>query len=155
MVRVRLQLESVKASPAKARRFVAHLFDEWGVATKDSGVRDTAVLLVSELVTNAVIHAGTRVDLVVARDGCCRATTPTNEADSTICTCDQPENRAPLVLRVEVHDTSYGRPVPQHAGPNDDSGRGLALVEALAHRWGVASTPDGKSVWFELVAAAN
>jgi serine phosphatase RsbU (regulator of sigma subunit)/anti-sigma regulatory factor (Ser/Thr protein kinase) len=88
-------------------------------------VRDTAALLVTELVTNATRHAGG--DLRV------RAGLRTD------------------VLLVEVSDASpqlpelAGLPTWEH-----ESGRGLLLVDALADRWGADSLPTGKRVWFEL-----
>lgn len=141
-----LHLDSVPASPGRARRFVARLLDEWGVTELDTTddiyadaakclLRDTAVLLVSELVTNAIVHTGSTVDVVVARD-------PKRMHDA----------EPPALLRVEVHDRSARLPTRRHVGPDSESGRGLALVDALAHRWGVAREEVGKNVWFELCA---
>jgi anti-sigma regulatory factor (Ser/Thr protein kinase) len=79
-------------------------------------------LLVSEVVTNAVLHARSALSLCVVRQG------------------DR--------IRVEVEDTSPVAPVVR---PHDDTamtGRGLALVAALAAEWGVQPTDRGKSVWF-------
>ncbi|MCW2566075.1 MAG: hypothetical protein JWN54_172 [Mycobacterium sp.] len=80
----------------------------------------------SELVTNAVTHAGSEVHLVIGRGG------------------------HYAVLRVEVAD--FSAEPPRLGGFDLDalSGRGLALVEALADRWGVETHNSGKRVWFEL-----
>ena len=87
-------------------------------------VVDCAILLTSELVTNAVRHAGTRV----------------------IVRLDTRDHR----LRVEVVDAVERRPQPRHADLLAEGGRGLELVDALAADWGVDGGPGGKSVWFEL-----
>ena len=87
-------------------------------------VVDTAELLVSELVTNAVRHAATPSELMVAY------------FDET--------------LRVHVADDD--RSPPQLAQPDwsAEGGRGLLLVDVLADRWGWQPTPNGKRVWFEM-----
>ncbi len=56
----------------------------------------------------------------------------------------------PTVLRVAVTDNGGGVPQLQHAAPEDISGRGLAIVEALSSSWGVEATQSGKVVWFEI-----
>jgi anti-sigma regulatory factor (Ser/Thr protein kinase) len=85
---------------------------------------DTACLLTSELVTNAVVHAGAPVELVVDLD----------------------RSR----LAVEVIDDSAAAVAPVDAAPYDTGGRGLALVDTLADSWGVTRLLPGKSVWFAL-----
>jgi anti-sigma regulatory factor (Ser/Thr protein kinase) len=87
---------------------------------------DTACLLTSELVANAVVHAGAGVELVVDLD------------------------RARLA--VEVIDASSVSPRPAEADPLATDGRGLAMVEHLADAWGVTRIMPGKSVWFSLTA---
>lgn len=85
---------------------------------------DTACLLTSELVANAVVHAGAPCELVVDLD------------------------RARLA--VEVIDPSTDPPRPGHAAPLDTGGRGLDMVATLADEWGVTPVVPGKSVWFAL-----
>ncbi|MEX2290933.1 MAG: ATP-binding protein [Mycobacteriales bacterium] len=86
---------------------------------------DTVALLVSEMATNAVLHAyGSEIRVRVLDRG--------------------------LRLRVEVHDGSPALPVPRNAPARDEDGRGLALVEALAVGWGADLAPGGKTVWFEV-----
>jgi len=106
-------------APAVARRFVADSLRTAGVP-----VSETVPVVVSELVTNSVLHAAseTRV-LVVVRPEC---------------------------VRVEVHDSNPTLPVARHPDPDTVTGRGLMLVEALTDRWGAAPVDDGKVVWFEL-----
>ena len=83
-------------------------------------------LLVSELVTNAVLHAGTDVELVV--------------------------RRLRKGVRVEVLDRSTRPPVPRAYDDEAMTGRGLALVRELSRVWGVDERKDGKVVWFEVAA---
>ena len=84
-----------------------------------------AVLLTSELVTNAITHeAGETVTLVIT------------------CACDQ--------LRVDVHDTSRSVPMPVDAPADAEAGRGLMLVTSLSTEWGFYRTPAGKAVYFTL-----
>ena len=87
---------------------------------------DTAELLVSECVTNAVRHAETGGEVRLSRSG-----------DG---------------VRVEVADEGGGRPVLRHPRPHELHGRGLALLGALAARWGIEGddAARGKTVWFEL-----
>jgi anti-sigma regulatory factor (Ser/Thr protein kinase) len=84
-----------------------------------------AALAVSELVSNAVVHAGGPVTVSAAY------------VDST--------------LRVEVHDTEPTLPPSARKPPaSEKTGRGLNLVTLLADRWSVTPTPGGKTVWFEM-----
>jgi anti-sigma regulatory factor (Ser/Thr protein kinase) len=87
-------------------------------------IRALAGLLLSELVTNAIQHAGTHFSL-------CAELTPSN-------------------LRVEVADGATDLPVVLNPEPDAPSGRGMLLVSRMASNWGVEPIPDGKLVWFEL-----
>ena len=89
-------------------------------------VRDVAVLLTSELVTNVVLHARTDYELRVAARGDC--------------------------LRIEVCDLDGQPATPRDAAPDEPSGRGLGLLAALSGHWGMtpAGLGTGKVVWFEL-----
>jgi anti-sigma regulatory factor (Ser/Thr protein kinase) len=116
-----LTLSPETSSVAVARRYVRDLLAD--AAISDSAA-DLAVLATSELVTNAVQHAGTRVDLRV------------EIADET--------------LRVEVVDYGDGCPVYSRVASDADRGRGLMVVSRVATRWGVDLELDRKSVWFEL-----
>ncbi len=118
--------DPVGRSVATARAFVRDTLQGWGY----TDVVDDAVVLTSELVTNAVVHAGTAADVLCLRteDG----------------------------VRVEVADHYPEREVPlQSSGldfgsPDREGGRGLLLCAALASRWGVEYTPTHKHVWFQL-----
>ena len=124
-IRAQIDLEAVALSPRLARRFIADTLAPWA----DVDLVDAAELLVSELVTNAVVHAHSRASVVIV--------TGRDRTD----------------VRIEVHDD--GRDPPRLGGFDPDalSGRGLALVDAISDRWGVepsAPTAPGKRVWFEL-----
>lgn len=107
------------ASVSRARRLVRNALIEAG---RDDLVED-ATLLVSEVVTNAVLHAGTPIALR------CRI-----------------DSRG---ARIEVSDGSSVSPSIRHYDANASTGRGLGLVAAMAASWGIDPDVDGKTVWFE------
>lgn len=117
---VRAMLPAAASSAAQARKFVAHALEDADLAA----LRDDALLLVTELVTNSFLHAGTTVTLDVRTD----AHTAT----------------------VAVSDGSRGRPAPVSADSNRESGRGLLLIDALATAWGTQHDATGKTVWFRV-----
>lgn len=118
----RLSLSGAPDSVGAGRRFVRATLDGWG----HGDLVETATLLVSELVTNAVLHARSAPEVVV-------------------------RVRAALV-RVEVVDGSERLPVPKGYATDSATGRGLLLVDRLAAAWGTERRSGGKVVWFELRA---
>lgn len=127
----------LRANPravAGARRLVLAAVRFWRVPVD----ADTAALLVSELVTNAVTHG---------RDHRGRDTSgPAATIGLTI-------TSGPGYLRVEVHDTSAELPVAGDGALSDaEHGRGLLLVGLLAETWGCCPTDTGKAVYFTLAA---
>ncbi|HZE16157.1 MAG TPA: ATP-binding protein, partial [Mycobacterium sp.] len=106
------------SSVPEARRWVASQLEDAPEAC------DTALLLTSELVTNAVLHAAT--DLVVSVE------------------------RGADVVRISVADHQDAQPELKHYEVDASTGRGLQLVAAMAVAWGVRPLPGGKAVWFEL-----
>ncbi|GHE33513.1 hypothetical protein GCM10017771_50710 [Streptomyces capitiformicae] len=105
---------------AEARAAVRRQLEGWGLLDQT----ETAELLVSELVTNALVHAESRLKLTLsASHG---------------------------VLRCEVSDADGRPPRVRRATEISESGRGMFLVEALAGRWGCHQDGPGKTVWFEL-----
>ena len=117
-----LRLPPISASVAVARIWVGEQFASIPRTVR----RDDAVLLASELVTNGVLHAGTDllVELFFLDDA--------------------------VVLAVS--DGSTRPAYPKDPALLAEGGRGLALVDALATRWGVTANPYGKRVWAELGA---
>jgi anti-sigma regulatory factor (Ser/Thr protein kinase) len=116
----RLEFEPAPSSAALTRGFTAGVLE--GAGWREQV--DTAVLLVSELVTNSVRHARGPCALQVSFD------------DDTVEFC--------------VEDGDPTVPVARIAQGLDESGRGFLLVGALADRWGVRAMPDGKATWFTL-----
>ncbi|WP_193317949.1 MULTISPECIES: ATP-binding protein [Streptomyces] len=105
-------------------------------ACPDAAPGDTLVLLVSELVTNAVVHTG--------RPAVLRLAVRRPEASRAERGC------AGVPVRLEVVDGSGVAPLPRQATRCDTGGRGLELVEVLAARWGWQREGEGKRVWCEL-----
>ena len=110
-------------SPSRARRLV-----ESALASDPTEVVEVVTLLVSEAVTNAVLHAGTEVRVRIGHDG--------------------------QSVRVEVADASPALPVVRHTSGAAATGRGMLLIDQLADNWGQHTSADGKVVWFELSTPA-
>ena len=89
------------------------------------GVLDDAELLISELVTNAVRHGAPPITLHIACEGVAAFT-------------------------ARVTDTDPQQPELRHVGSQDETGRGIALVDLLSDAWGIDPVHDGKTVWFQL-----
>jgi anti-sigma regulatory factor (Ser/Thr protein kinase) len=119
-------LPSRPESAAAARRLTQVIvLRRWGLTPK---MTEDAVLLVSELVGNAVRHTGARVFGLRMR-------------------------RRRGWIRIEVRDPSRGLPCLMPVQEMDISGRGLFLVDKLSDRWGVDLLPRGKTTWFEMRVA--
>ncbi|MFJ9840363.1 SpoIIE family protein phosphatase [Kitasatospora sp. NPDC101155] len=114
-----LPLTGDRAMVAHSRRFTRETLADWGL----TALADWAELLTSELITNALVHAGSPTQLRLF--------------------CNR-------VLTVEVADRGSEAPRIRRAHTEDEGGRGIHLVNELAHRWGTRRTRDGKVVWFEL-----
>src|SRR4051794_39836075 len=115
-----LTLPALTESVPAARRFVMEALTGLDAA----GACDDAVGLVSELATNAVIHARTPYTIVVSRDG--------------------------DTVRVGVHDLSAVIPRRRAYGLDATTGRGLRLVASMSSDWGIEAESGGKVVWFEM-----
>ncbi len=119
-------LPSRPESAATARRLIqVVVLRQWHLSPKTT---EDAVLLVSELVGNAVRHTGARVFGLRMR-------------------------RRRGWIRIEVRDPSRGLPCLMPVQDMDVSGRGLFLVDKLSDRWGVDLLPRGKTTWFEMRVA--
>jgi CheY-like chemotaxis protein len=116
-----LQLPRQPSSAGLARRFVRRTMGIWGL----DALLDDALVVASELAANAVTHAGSSARLRLSLK--------------------------PAALRIEVSDAGSGTPEPQPLNHEEENGRGLHLVGALAAAWGIEATPNaGKLVWAEL-----
>jgi anti-sigma regulatory factor (Ser/Thr protein kinase) len=119
-------LEPDPSSVATARSFVRET-----LARFDLDARDVALLLTSELVTNAILHARTPVRLGVLVDG----------SRALVCVADRLAETPTLSPRAHSEDRR--------------GGRGLALVDNLADTWGTTTYSGGKTVWFVLHSARD
>ena len=119
------ELPPEATSAGRARRVLREVLE--GSDNEDS--LDNAQLAISEIVTNALVHAGTamRLRVLTADEG----------------------------FRVELTDGSTRLPSQRDFGTSAPTGRGLLLVEELSTRWGAHAVPDGKVVWFEISAEAG
>jgi len=125
----RLALVGTRGAVARSRDFTRQALEDWqwlpGVTEGQREVAEDVLLLVSELVTNANLHAGGAVELLLHG---------TRER-----------------LRVEVSDESRQQPVPRT--PHQASrpgGHGLQIITRLSTAWGTEPRPTGKSVWVEV-----
>jgi len=122
----RVDLGPSRNDVAAARRFVTEQCERWHCGA----IVEDAQLVVTELVTNALVHAGS--------------------------TCELSARLAGGVLRLEVADTGRGVPDPQLPEPFEERGRGLLLVSALSTAWGTEGADGGrKVVWAELPAVVD
>ncbi len=110
-------------SVSASRRFVTATLEEWN----QRPLIDTITLLLSELVTNAVVHANTAPDVTV--------------------------RFLPDRVHVEVTDTQPDLAEAKQLDDESTGGRGLALVVALAMSWGNVTLPLGKIVWFDVAGS--
>lgn len=116
-----VELAPKPASVRSARIFTAGVLGDGGV---EASVIELAVLLVSELVTNAAVHARSTIRVTVHVDS--------------------------HWVRVEVEDEGRGQPVLRPQAPNELQGRGLAVVDRLSTDWGTDRHDGRKVVWFEI-----
>ncbi|MET8895383.1 ATP-binding protein [Streptomyces albogriseolus] len=128
--RFRFELAAHPGSPAQARRLTRARLTGWSVCEDTC---DTAALVVSELVTNAIVHTASSHVVCELRDG------------------DD-------LLRIAVRDEGCapGRPrANTRQQPEEEHGRGLLLVDALCHAWGAHEHGPGLLVWAELPRTAG
>ncbi|MEV7779720.1 ATP-binding protein [Kitasatospora sp. NPDC088351] len=148
VLQVQLAVQADPAEVGRARRWVRSRLLNHGV-DPDAPIAETVVLVVSELVTNAVVHTGCpavlRLCFPVDGESCGSGAGGVRQSATV----------GPL--RVEVADASQVAPAPRHAGADADAtnGRGLELVELLCDRWGWYPDGSGKRVWCEIGADAR
>lgn len=116
--------KSIDRSDPRAARRARDFISEALLAWHLDELRETTVLLVSEVVTNALRHTHGQIELTMSR--------------------------LPGVLRVEVADETSTAPRRKDTGLLDETGRGLPLLGGFSDRWGTAPLGEGKIVWFEL-----
>ncbi|WP_137123351.1 ATP-binding protein [Segeticoccus rhizosphaerae] len=122
--RLVLPLASVPAAPGQARHFVRSALEQWRLRY----LLNEAELVVTELVTNTVVHAHTPMTLTISRRN------PT-----------APPGRG--TLRIAVRDTDHDSPAPHPPDLLRPDGRGLQLIDHFTAAWGAISLDDGKIVW--------
>ncbi|MET9361580.1 ATP-binding protein [Streptomyces sp. NPDC006632] len=129
----RLALFGVKGVVTRCRDFAADALDDWGwTSTADAADAervDDVLLLVSEVVTNACLHAGGPRELVL------------RHADGR--------------LRAEVSDSSHAVPTRRPHVPSMPGGHGLMMLDRLAGSWGSVPSAAGKTVWLEMALPSH
>jgi hypothetical protein len=145
-----------------ARRLAETTFQSWGM---DREQVELTCLLVSEVVTNAVLHTAVsrpqRSALALEAAGAASGTSglvsgwaPDAYGEESAGAADKTFSlrlrRGGDAVWVEVFDNDLRLPRIRSAGETDEGGRGLYLVDQLASRWGSRPTPNGKAVWFEM-----
>lgn len=126
--RFRFELAAHPGSPARARRLARARLAGWSVCEDTC---DTAALVISELVTNAIVHTASGVVVCELYDG-----------DDLVRIAVRDEGCAP------------GEPHPSPQRPEEEHGRGLFLVDALSHSWGAQEHGPGLLVWADLTRRA-
>ncbi|MFH0520894.1 ATP-binding protein [Streptomyces sp. M41] len=130
---MQLEIRPDPAEVGRARRWARSRLAGSGIGV-DEPLAETLILLVSELVTNAVVHTGCPAVLRLSLPGAAQES---------------------ATVRLEVADRSDRAPVPRCVGEDSTGGRGLALVDGLADRWGWCTEGAGKRIWCELDRAAG
>jgi anti-sigma regulatory factor (Ser/Thr protein kinase) len=133
VLQVQLEIRPDPAEVGRARKWARSRLAGSGISA-DEPVAETLVLLVSELVTNAVVHTGCPAVLRLLLTG----------------VCEDAAGGPAGTVRLEVADSCDRAPEPRHADGDATGGRGLALVDGLADRWGWTPEGTGKRIWCEM-----
>jgi phosphoserine phosphatase RsbU/P len=135
----RVRLPADRRTPAAARAVVRSVLDDADLAE----LLDAALLLTTELSTNAVVHAGTDLELEAIADPAGLTVTVLDDAKGMVT-----KSSVPTATAAELRGSNGQRPGAMDDVP--DRGRGLLLVDHFAHRWGTTHFRGGKGVWFRL-----
>ncbi|MBK3645565.1 ATP-binding protein [Streptomyces sp. NPDC001260] len=127
--RFRFELAAHPGSPAQARRMTRARLNGWSVC---EDICDTAALVVTELVTNALVHTA-----------------------SSLIVCELHDGEDLVRIAVRDEGCAPGAPHPSRARPEEEHGRGLLLIDALCHAWGAHEHGPGLLVWAELPRQAD
>lgn len=130
VLQVQLEVGPDPAEVGRARRWARQRLVGTVIAA-DEPLAETLILIISELVTNAVVHTGCPAVLRMVYH----------------CPMQEPQRGT---VRVEVEDASDLPPAPRHPDRDETGGRGLELVGGLADRWGWRAEGSGKRVWCEI-----
>ncbi|MFG2139424.1 ATP-binding protein [Streptomyces sp. NPDC048650] len=128
VLQVQLEVRPDPAEVGRARQWARSRLLGSGIEA-DEPLAETLILLISELVTNAVVHTGSAAKVRICFSG---------------------SGAAVGTVRVEVLDASARPPRQRHADGEDTNGRGLELVDGLADRWGWQQEGVGKRIWCEV-----
>ncbi|MEU5954975.1 ATP-binding protein [Streptomyces sp. NPDC047525] len=148
VLQVQLEVRPDPAEVGRARRWARSRLACSGIGV-DEPLAETLILLISELVTNAVVHTGCpavlRMRLPDAPDVTGKAAGASSASGAA-----GAAGAGPGTVRVEVADASACPPKQRHADGDATNGRGLELVDGLADRWGWQTEGAGKSIWCEV-----
>ncbi|MFC8511708.1 ATP-binding protein [Streptomyces sp. NPDC057257] len=127
--RFRFELAAHPGSPAQARRLTRARLNGWSVCEDTC---DTAALVITELVTNALVHTA-----------------------SSLIVCELHDGEDLVRIAVRDEGCAPGVPHPSRARPEEEHGRGLLLIDAMCHAWGAHEHGPGLLVWAELPRKAD
>ncbi|WP_455770664.1 ATP-binding protein [Streptomyces antibioticus] len=127
--RFRFELAAHPGSPAQARRLARTRLTGWAVCEDTC---DTAALVISELVTNAIVHT-----------------------DSDVVVCELYDGDDLVRISVRDEGCAPGEPHPSPQRPEEEHGRGLLLVAAVCHAWGAQEHGAGLLVWADVPRSAS
>ena len=146
--RALLTLEPVPQAASEARRFVTATCKRWGV----SEVADVVSLAVSELVTNALLHAQTEIEVeLCVASGALEACVADHDPRLPVMRPSRTDLLADLDAVAGINpELDERQSMKVGTSGSVTAGRGLLIVNALADEWGVSERSDGKEVWFTL-----
>ncbi|MCX4906471.1 ATP-binding protein [Streptomyces sp. NBC_00878] len=146
---MQLEIRPDPAEVGRARRWARSRLAGSGIEV-DEPLAETLILLVSELVTNAVVHTGRPAVLRLSLPGAVTGPTGEGLTAGERAVGERAVGEAVATVRLEVLDACTRPPRPRCADRDETNGRGLALVDGLADRWGWSAEGAGKRIWCEV-----